>query len=179
MDKDAAKKNEEIKRSRFNILSGDSTDGHGGYGVGALSLDNVTPVIVDPEGDDAFIDMGALHARSAIEKRVRILESRDELPDSRKYWIVWVTVQQKEGKPHYGGVGACEFLVEREDKRIKNGYKSMPEHVNNMDKSLKGRVVVDHMDDHSKKILAAFLKGFNEDMWNHSTEELHQALTVK
>ncbi|WP_240376261.1 YwhD family protein [Bacillus piscicola] len=163
-------------KSGFNILSGDSTDGHGGYGVGALSLDNVTPIIIDPEGDSAFIDMGALHARSAVEKRVKFLPTKEELPESRQYWIVWVTVMQKEGQSYYAGVGACELLVEREEKRIRKGFKSMPEHVNNMDKSLKGRIVVDHMDDYSKKILGAFLKEFNEEMWNHSSEELHQAL---
>lgn len=55
--------------SGFNILSGDSTDGHGGFGVGSLSLDNLTPVIIDPVEERVFIDMGAIHARSEIEKK--------------------------------------------------------------------------------------------------------------
>ncbi|WP_370542936.1 YwhD family protein [Geomicrobium sp. JCM 19055] len=61
--------------SGFNILSGDSTDGHGGFGVGSLSLDNLTPVIIDPVEERVFIDMGAIHARSEIEKKSKIARS--------------------------------------------------------------------------------------------------------
>lgn len=168
------------KGGGFNILSGDSTDGHGGYGVGALSLDNMSPIIVDPEDNDAYVDMGALHARSEVEKRVKFSQSKEDVPDGRLYWMVWVTVDHKEGgKSFYAGVAACEMLIERGEKRIRKGYKSMPEHVNNMDKSLKGRIVVDNMDDHSKKILGAFLKGFNEEIWENSSEKLHQALNIE
>lgn len=52
----------------------------------------------------------------------------------------------------------------------------MPEHVNNMDKSLKGRVVVEHMDDKSKKLLGDFLRDYDQDMWDRSSDELKQAL---
>lgn len=34
----------------FNIIKSDPTDGHGGFGVGALSLDNISPVFVDEIG---------------------------------------------------------------------------------------------------------------------------------
>ncbi len=46
------------KTTGFNILSGDSTDGHGGYGAGVMNLDNVSPVFVCPDDDEAFVDMG-------------------------------------------------------------------------------------------------------------------------
>lgn len=172
-------KKKQFKSSGFTILSGDATDGHGGYGVGSINLDNVTPVFIDPEEERAFIDMGALHARSEVEKRVRFHPDKSKVPNGKLYWLVWVTVDHKEGKPYYAGVGACEMLIEREEKRIRNGYKSMPEHVNNMDKSLKGRIVVDHMDDFSKKMLREFLKGFNEEMWKNASPELHEALKVE
>lgn len=38
---------EKKKKIGFNIVKNDSTDGHGGFGVGALSLENISPVFVD------------------------------------------------------------------------------------------------------------------------------------
>jgi hypothetical protein len=163
------------KTSGFNILSNDSTDGHGGYGAGTLNLDNVSPVFVDPTEGEAFVDMGALHARSAVEKRIKFLPNKDQVPNGKLYWLVWVTVQHKEGKPYYAGVAGCEMTV---DTEIRRGYKSLPEHVNKMDKSLKGRILVDDMDDKSKAILAKFLQEHNAQMWENSNKELHKALTV-
>ncbi|WP_100400437.1 YwhD family protein [Bacillus sp. FJAT-44742] len=181
MDLFDKKKNEEIKKmggrrgGGFNILNSDSTDGHGGYGAGTLNLNNISPVIVDPEGGDAFVDMGALHARSEIEKRIKFLKNKEEVPNGRLYWLVWVTVDHRDGKPYYAGVAACEMTV---DKEIRRGYKSLPEHVNNMDRSLKRKLVVDKMDDKSKQILAEFLQSHSEEMWKNSDEDLHQALST-
>ncbi|GAK06973.1 YwhD family protein [Geomicrobium sp. JCM 19038] len=166
--------------SGFNILSGDSTDGHGGFGVGSLSLDNLTPVIIDPVEERVFIDMGAIHARSEIEKKVKLLDQLEELNDPKLYWMVWVTTAHTDqGSPKYFGVGACRFYREEEapeGSRFKRGFKSMPEHVNNMDKALKGRVIVKGMDDKSLYMLREYLKGFSEDYWNHSSSELRSAL---
>lgn len=161
------------KTTQFTILKDDSTDGHGGYGVGSISLENVTPVIIDPKDDRAFIDMGAMHGRSEIERRVKIIPNKEEVPNGKLYWIVWVTVERGLDGPYYHGVAGCEIVV---DRSIKRAYKSMPEHVNNMDKSLKGRVVVEHMDDKSKKLLGDFLRDYDQDMWDRSSDELKQAL---
>jgi hypothetical protein len=162
------------KSTGFTILSGDSTTAdHGGFGAGTLSLDNISPVIVDTEAGEATIDMGALHARSAIEKRIKFLPNKEEVPNGRLYWLVWVTVDRSSEGPYYAGVTACEMTV---DEEIRRGYKSLPEHVNRMDKSLKRKIIVEHMDDKSKRILGDFLKGFNEDMWRHSTDELKTGL---
>jgi len=45
-----------------------------------------------------------------------------------------------------------------------------------MDKSLKRYIMVDHMDEPSKKVLGTFLKEHNEAIWNESSEELRHAL---
>ncbi|MDG5787375.1 YwhD family protein [Evansella sp. AB-P1] len=170
------KKKDEKKRGQgFNILSSDSTDGHGGYGAGVLNLNNVSPVFVDVEAGEAYVDMGALHARSAVEKGIKFLHNKEEVPNGRPYWLVWVTVDQKNGGPAYTGVGACEMTVDRE---IRRGYKNFPEHVNNMDRSLKGRILVSQMDDRSKEILTDYLKNFDEDMWNRSDDQLKEDLSV-
>lgn len=161
------------KSNAFTIMKDDSTDGHGGYGVGSVSLENISPVIIDPNEDRAFVDMGAMHARSEIERRVKFLPNKDEVPNGKLYWIVWVTVERGSNGPFYYGVTGCEVRV---DRSIKRAYKSMPEHVNHMDKSMKGKVIVEHMDEHSKKLLADFLRDFDPGMWKNSTDELKQAL---
>ncbi|MCT2538272.1 YwhD family protein [Aquibacillus koreensis] len=159
------------KNNQFTIMKDDSNDGHGGYGVGSISLENISPVIIDPGEDLAYVDMDAMHARSKIERRVKIVPNRDEVPNGKLYWMVWVTVNRGQKGPYYHGLGACEFVV---DRSIKRAYKSMPEHVNNMDKSMKGKVVVDHMDDHSKQLLGKFLREFSAEMWENAPEELKQ-----
>lgn len=163
--------------SDFTIISNDPTDGHGGFGLGTISLSNITPVIIDIEANEAFIDMGAMHARSKVEKRVKFLHDPDEVPQPAKpYWLVWVTTERNEDGPYYAGVAACYMTVNKEAKR---GYKNFPDHVNKMDKSRKGHIIVDHMDDKSKKILREFLKNFNEDMWERSSEKLKQDLATE
>jgi hypothetical protein len=157
----------------FNIIKDDSTDGHGGYGVGALSLENISPVFVCPSDEEVFVDIGAMHARSVVEKGIKFLPNKDEVPNGKLYWLVWVTIDRKEEGPYYAGVTACEMTVDRE---IRRGYKSLPEHVNKMDKSLKRRIMVEEMDNKSKALLHEFLKSHNEEIWTLSNDDLKEAL---
>jgi hypothetical protein len=164
------------KNLGFNIIKNDPTDGHGGFGVGALSLENVSPVIIDIEAGEAFVDMGAMHARSVVEKGIKFTPNREDVPNGKPYWLVWVTIDRKAEGSYYAGVTACEMTVDREARR---GYKSLPEHVNRMDKSLKRHIIVEHMDEKSKKVLADFLKNHDMEMWNRSSEELKKGLLVE
>src|SRR5690625_359135 len=66
------------KRQTFTIIKDDSTDGHGEFGVGSISLENMSSVIVDPNKNEVYVDMDAMHARSAIERRVRYYPDREE-----------------------------------------------------------------------------------------------------
>ncbi|GGH73490.1 hypothetical protein JOD43_000078 [Pullulanibacillus pueri] len=168
------KKNKE----QFTILSGDSTGGDGSFGVGTINLDNVTPVIIDPQTDNVYIDMQAMHGRSKVEKRVRFKPSKEGLEDANLYWIVWVVVDRDKTGPMISGIAACEILVSTEERRIRPGYKSMPEHVNHLDKALKGNIIVEQMDDHSKQLLKAFLETEHGDLWKNTREELRQALDI-
>ncbi len=43
---------------------------------------------------------------------------------------------------------------------------------------MKRKIIVDHMDDESKKVLAEFLKSHNIEMWENSEEQLRKDLTV-
>ncbi|WP_163151797.1 YwhD family protein [Anoxybacillus sp. MB8] len=163
---------EEKKKPMFHIIKKEPKV-HGTFGTGVLSLANVSPVIIDVEAGEAFIDMGAMHARSVVEKGIKFTPNRDEVPNGKPYWLVWVTVDQAEEGAYYAGVTACEMTVDREARR---GYKSLPEHVNRMDKSLKRHIIVDHMDERSKEVLASFLQQHNRDMWDRSSEELKRQL---
>lgn len=163
------------KKNSFTILKDDSTDGHGGFGGGGgtISLKNMSSVIVDPNEETAYVDMDVMHARSSVERRVKVLNDKDAVPNGKLYWFVWVNVERNENGPYYSGVAGSEFRV---DRSIKRAYKSMPEHVTHMEKSLKGKIVLDHMDDKSKKLLKDFLVEFDENYWNNSADELKEAL---
>lgn len=161
------------KKLGFNIIKNDPTEGHGGYGAGVLTLDNISPVIIDVEAGDAVVDIGAMHARSTVERGIKFLKTKEEVPNGKLYWLVWVTIEAAQQGPMYAGVTACEMTV---DRSIRRGYKSLPEHVNNMDKSLKRKIIVSHMDEKSKKILADFLQQHDAGMWARSTEQLKQDL---
>ena len=161
------------RKVEFNIIKNDPMDGHKGFGKGALSLDNVSPVIIDVEEGEAVIDVGAMHARSVVEKGIKFLKTKEEVPNGKPYWLVWVTIDRDERGPYYAGVTACEMTV---DRSIRRGYKSLPEHVNRMDKSIKRHIIVDHMDEKSKVILREFLKNHNAQLWENSTQQLKDEL---
>lgn len=96
----------------FNIIKDDSTDGHGGYGVGALSLENISPVFVCPSDEEVFVDIGAMHARSVVEKGIKFLPNKDEVPNGKLYWLVWVTIDRKQEGPVNESEGLpCIFLT--------------------------------------------------------------------
>jgi hypothetical protein len=163
------------RKVEFNIIKNDPLDNHKGFGKGALSLDNVSPVIIDVEEGEAVIDVGAMHARSTVEKGIKFLPNKEEVPNGKPYWLVWVTIDRNENGPYYAGVTACEMTV---DRSIKRGYKSLPEHVNRMDKSIKRHIIVEHMDARSKTILQEFLKQHNEGMWENTPQQLKEDLHV-
>lgn len=169
--------NEEKKKQKlgFTIIKNDPTDGHKGFGIGSLSLENVTPVFIDVEEQHAFIDIGAMHAKSEVERRIKFTTNREDSEGGKPYWLVWVTVDFKEDGPYFAGVTACEMVVNQENRR---GYKILADHVNKMDKSMKRHIIVDHIDDNSKKVLAQFLQSHNAEMWERSEEQLKKDLSV-
>ncbi|WP_144512051.1 YwhD family protein [Bacillus sp. FJAT-22090] len=169
--------NEEKPKQKigFTIIKNDPTDGHKGFGIGSLSLENVSPVIVDVEEDVARIEIGAMHARSDTERGIKFTTNREDSEGGKPYWLVWVTIDYKAEGPYYAGVTACEMVVNREKRR---GYKVLADHVNRMDKSMKRHIMVNFMDDRSKNILRDFLQTHNMEMWERSDEKLHDDLQV-
>ncbi len=164
--------NEEKPKQKmgFTIIKNDPTDGHKGFGIGSLSLENVSPVFIDIDEEHAFLDIGAMHAKSDVERGIKFTVNRADSEGGKPYWLVWVTIDFKEDGPYFAGVAACEMVVNREKRR---GYKILADHVNRMDKSMKRQILVDHMDEKSKRILADFLQTHNQEMWERSIEKLH------
>ncbi len=157
----------------FTIIKNDPTDGHKGFGIGSLSLENVSPVIIDVAEGTAMVEIGAMHAKSDVERGIKFTTNREDSAGGKDYWLVWVTIDHKEDGAYFAGVAACEMVVNREKRR---GYKILAEHVNKMDKSMKRHILVDHMDARSKGILAEFLQSHNEEMWNRSEQKLREDL---
>ena len=62
------------------------------------------------------------------------------------------------------------------DRSIRRGYKSLPEHVNKMDKSMKRHIMVNDMDEKSKKVLAEFLMNHDQQLWDNSVDQLKKDL---
>ncbi|MDN7244804.1 YwhD family protein [Planococcus shenhongbingii] len=169
--------NEEKPKQKvgFTIIKNAPTDGHKGYGIGSLSLENVSPLFIDIEEGEAFVDIGAMHARSEVERGIKFTVNREDSAGGKPYWLVWITIDFNPQGPYYAGVTACEMVVNREKRR---GYKILADHVNLMDKSMKRKIIIDHMDEASKRILAEYLKKHNLELWERSTEQLRQGLEV-
>lgn len=169
--------NEEKPKQKlgFTIIKNDPTDGHGGFGIGSLTLEHVSPVIIDVEEKIAKVEIGAMHARSDTERGIKFTTKREDSEGGKLFWLVWVTIDHKATGPYYAGVTGCEMIINREKRR---GFKLLADHVNRMDKSMKRHIIVEHMDDESKVILRNFLQSYNADMWARSDEKLHNELNV-
>lgn len=159
----------------FTIIKDAPTDGHKGYGIGSLSLENVSPLFIDVAEQEAFIDIGAMHARSQVEKGIKFTVNREDSEGGKDYWLIWITIDFNPEGPYYAGVTACEMVVNREKRR---GYKILADHVNRMDKSMKRKILIDNMDAPSKRVLAEYLRSHNPEMWQRSSEQLHNELDV-
>lgn len=154
---------------QFNIIKDDPLTGHKGQNIGSISLENIAPVYIDIDTQETFIDMAGLHARAEVEKRVKWVADKSEVEGDgqKEYWIVWVAVERKDIGPVYAGVAACYQMVNKERRR---GYKMMHEHVNMLDRAMKGKIDVGMMDDASKSSLKKFLQNHNMEIWENSGE---------
>ncbi|WP_432370317.1 YwhD family protein [Staphylococcus chromogenes] len=165
----------EQKGFKFNIIKNDPLDGHKGTNIGSISLDNVAPVFIDIEAKEAFIDIGAMHARADVERGVKWITDKEtvDVEGAKAYWLCWVTTERGEQGPYYAGLTAAYMLV---NKSIRRGYKSMPEHVNMMDKSMKHKVIINQIGEENKRVLKSFLASHNQEMWDNSSDALKAAL---
>lgn len=158
------------KQIALNIVNSKSK--HKGFGAGSIDLNNVSPVIID--NGEAIIDIGAMHAKSKVERGIKFSMNREDVPDGRQVWVVWVAVDRTAEGQHYAGLTACEMWIDTEARR---GWKILADHVNKLDAALKRKIIVDGLGEQEKAALKALLVSHNEAWWEGSREELKVALS--
>jgi hypothetical protein len=158
------------KQIALNIVNAKSK--HKGFGAGSIDLNNVSPVIIDKV--EAVIDIGAMHAKSKVEKGIKFSVNREDVPEGRQVWVVWVAVDRTPEGQFYAGITACEMWIDTEARR---GWKILADHVNKLDASLKRKIIVEGLGARSKAALKSLLTAHNADWWEASPEELKEALS--
>ncbi|MDA8351699.1 MAG: YwhD family protein [Firmicutes bacterium] len=161
------------KNSGFNIIRGDSTT-HKGYYTGTLNLSDLSGVLID--GDEATLDLGLIHAKSKVERKIKFESDPQAVPDGKEYWVVWVAGDRNEHGPYYAGAAACPMRINREARR---GWKNLAHHVNQMDAALKRKYRLSDLPEREKGALRKLLIENNEQMWNNSPDELKEALATE
>jgi len=156
------------KSLSLNVVSNKE---HRGFGAGSIDLSAVSPVVID--GAEAVIDVGAMHAKSKIEKGIKFSPDKENVPNGRPCWIVWVAVDRNEEGSFYGGATACEMLVDTEARR---GWKILADHVNRLDYAIKRKFLLDNLGPEQKTALKKLLVEHNREWWDRSSDELKQAL---
>lgn len=160
------------KKLSLNIINSKSK--HKGFGAGSIDLNSVSPVIIDR--GEAKIEIGAMHAKSKVERGIKFSTNREDVPNGRQVWIVWVAVDRTEEGQHYGGMTACEMWIDEEAKR---GWKILADHVNKLDAALKRKINLEGLGPVEKKALKELLISKNEEWWNASPDEFKQALETE
>jgi len=163
--------NPEKKEKRSLALNVVSNKEHKGFGAGSIDLNNVSPVIIDQ--GEAYVDVGAMHAKSKVERGIKFLPNKDEVPNGRQCWIVWVAIDRNENGQYYAGATACEMLVDPEARR---GWKILADHVNKLDYALKRRYMLGELGPSDKEALRKLLIEHNAEWWANSPEALKTAL---
>jgi hypothetical protein len=158
----------EKKSISLNVVSNKE---HRGFGAGTIDLSAVSGVIID--NGVAYIDEGAMHAKSKVEKGIKFSTNKEDVPNGRLCWIVWVAVDRNEEGAFYAGATACPMLVDTEARR---GWKILAQHVNNLDYAIKRRFVLDELGAEEKAALKGLLVAHNAEWWDSSPDVLKEAL---
>ncbi|RKP48042.1 hypothetical protein D7Z26_22865 [Cohnella endophytica] len=158
----------EKKKLSLNVVSNKE---HRGFGAGSIDLSQVACVIID-EGE-AYIDVGAMHAKSKIEKGIKFSPDKSLVPNGRSAWIVWVAVDRNETGSYYAGATSCEMLIDTEARK---GWKILPDHVNRLDASIKRKYMLDNIGPVEKAALSKLLIEHNSEWWDNSPQALKDLL---
>lgn len=134
------------------------------------SMKGLSAIFAD--GDDVFIDNGAIHAKSRIERALTFLKTADEVPNPRVVWVFWITLHRFEHGQGYYGAMPFQILIDGETNQA---YKSLADQVNKMDKAVKGNVDVTNVPQDVVKKVADFLKTIRADLWEKASERFKSA----
>jgi hypothetical protein len=109
-----------------------------------------------------------MHAKSKVEKGIKFSPNKEDVPNGRLCWIVWVAVDRNEEGSYYAGATACPMLVDTEARR---GWKILAQHVNNLDYAIKRRFVLGELGSEEKAALRGLLISNNPEWWDRSPKE--------
>lgn len=158
----------EKKKLSLNVVSNKE---HRGFGAGSIDLSQVSCIIID--AGEAYIDVGAMHAKSKVEKGIKFSPNKEDTPNGRPVWVVWVAVDRNEEGSFYAGAASCEMLIDTEARR---GWKVLPDHVNRLDASIKRKFMLDNVGPAEKAALRKLLIEHNAEWWDRSPQTLKELL---
>lgn len=131
----------------------------------------LSTVFVD--GERVFIDNGAIHGKSELERGVTFVRTLEEVPNPRPVWGFWVTLHRFEGGVQ-GYYGVMPFLIQLDEDHQK-GYKSLAQQVNCMEKAVKGQADLREVPDDVRARLAEFLASVRPELWEHAGPAFREA----
>ncbi|GGI97612.1 hypothetical protein GCM10010885_04120 [Alicyclobacillus cellulosilyticus] len=139
--------------------------------TGDDALRGLSAVLVD--GDEVFVDNGAIHAKSRVERGIAFVDDRALVPQPRHIIGFWITLHRFEGGTQ-GFYGAMPFHLWI-DSEAKKGYKSLAEQVKGMEKAIRGTVDVSSVPADVRHRVAAFLQQIRPDLWEHAAPGFREA----
>lgn len=117
------------------------------------------------DGEAIFIDNGAIHAKSRLERNIQFVKRADEVPNGRLIYGMWLTLHRfKSGQGYYG---AAVFTLTIDDT-LQIGYKDLSNHVNQMDHAVRGRIMLDPLPHELRDKIGGFLKAARLDLWQNA-----------
>ncbi|MBX5436015.1 MAG: YwhD family protein [Alicyclobacillaceae bacterium] len=135
------------------------------------AMRGLSAVLVD--GDEVFVDNGAIHGKSRLERGIRFVQSREEVPHPRPVRGFWITLRRGQGGAQgYHGAAAFTLYI---DSAAQVGYKSLSEQVNGMDKAVKGKVDVAGVPADVRRRVGLFLQQIRPELWDNASDEFRSA----
>ena len=133
-------------------------------------MKGISAVLMD--GDDVFVDNNAIHAKSRVEVGIQFVSTLEEVPNPRRIAGLWISLKRFENGMGYNGVQAFEMWI---DGEAKLGYKKLAEHVNAMDKAVKGKADVSRLSPDEIEKFGAFLRSLRPDLWENASSAFREA----
>ena len=133
-------------------------------------MKGLSAVLID--GGEIFIDNGAVHAKSRIERGITFVKHREDVPNPRQVLGLWVTLHRFDGEQGFYGAMPFWLLI---DGDTQTGYKSLAKQVNGMDKAVRGEVELTGVPSEVLQQVALFLRELRPDLWEYAAPHFRAA----
>lgn len=141
----------------------------------AQSLGNLSAIIINDEY--AYVSPDALHGRSDVERGVNWVDSLDQVPQPKQYWIAWVTTGRNDrGQRGYRSITVSPMWI---DRQAMVGYKRLAQHVNDMKAALDGHIDLKDLPDNARTALIAELKSRGLQYWQEAFSEFKEKISAR